>query len=159
MAMIRKKGNPMSEFKLARILAPTDRSPMSQKAVAYARHLAKRFGAELHVVRVIADEEKALPEFAVTGLIDQSAPQDDQSRWLAELVGESGDVRRVETVQISKDIPDGIVRYARHNEIDLIVMATHGRTGLTHLLMGSVAEIVVRTAPCPVLTLRPETLK
>lgn len=149
----------MSDFKLSRILAPTDRSPTSLKAVDYARNLAKRFGAELHVVRVIADEEKALPEFAVTGIIDKAGPQDDHSRWLAELVGDSGDVRRIETVQICKDIPDGIVRYARHNDIDLIVMATHGRTGLTHLLMGSVAEVVVRTAPCPVLTLRPETLK
>jgi universal stress protein A len=159
MATITKEGNLMSEFKLARILAPTDRSPTSQKAVAYAQNLAKRFGAELHVVRVIADEEKALHEFAVTGIIDKSDPQDDQSRWLAELVGDAGDVRRIENVQIGKDIPEGIVRYAKHNDIDLIVMATHGRTGLTHLLMGSVAEKVVRSAPCPVLTLRPETLK
>ena len=149
----------MSEFKLARILAPTDRSAFSEKAVNYARNLAKQFGAELHVVRVVGDEDKALAQMAVTGVIDASQPQSDYSRWVAELVGEAGDVRRVEAVQISKDIPDAIVRYAKHNDIDLIVMATHGRTGLTHLLMGSVAEIVVRTAPCPVLTLRPETLK
>ena len=49
-----------------------------------------------------------------------------------------------------------IIRYARKQEIDLIVLATHGRTGLTHVLLGSVAENVVRTAPCPVLTVRPE---
>jgi universal stress protein A len=49
-----------------------------------------------------------------------------------------------------------IVRYARKQDIDLIVLATHGRTGLSHVLMGSVAESIVRTAPCPVLTVRPE---
>jgi nucleotide-binding universal stress UspA family protein len=49
-----------------------------------------------------------------------------------------------------------IVRYARTQEIDVIVLATHGRTGLAHVLIGSVAENVVRTAPCPVLTVRPE---
>jgi universal stress protein A len=149
----------MSEFKLARILAPTDRSPFSQKAVDYARNLAKHFGAELHVLRVMDDADKAMTERAVTGVIDASQPQDDYSRWMAELVGETGDVRRVEVVQVGTDIPEAVVRYAKHNDIDLIVMATHGRTGLTHLLMGSVAETVVRSAPCPVLTLRPETMK
>jgi universal stress protein A len=49
-----------------------------------------------------------------------------------------------------------IIRYASKQNIDLIVLATHGRTGLPHLMMGSVAESVVRTAPCPVLTVRPE---
>jgi universal stress protein A len=50
-----------------------------------------------------------------------------------------------------------IIQYARKQNIDLIVLSTHGRTGLTHVLVGSVAETVVRTAPCPVLTVRPET--
>jgi universal stress protein A len=149
----------MSEFKLARILAPTDRSAFSEKAVTYARNLAKQFGAELHVLRVLDDADKAIGERAVTGVIDVSEPQDDYSRWVAELVGETGDVRRVEAVQVGTDIPEAVVRYAQHNDIDLIVMATHGRTGLTHLLMGSVAEQVIRAAPCPVLTMRPETLK
>jgi nucleotide-binding universal stress UspA family protein len=107
----------------------------------------------------MGDEEKALAQYAATGVIDASQPQDDYNRWLAELVGEAGDVRRVEAVRVGTDIPEAILRYAKHNDIDLIVMATHGRTGLTHLLMGSVAEKVVRAAPCPVLTLRPDTLK
>jgi universal stress protein A len=149
----------MNEFKWQRILAPTDRSAFSEKAVAYAKALAKQFGAELHVLRVLADEEKAIAEHRFTGVIDATDPPDDYSRWAAELVGEAGDVRRVEVVQIGADVPEAIVRYARRNDIDLIVMATHGRTGLTHLLMGSVAEKVVRAAPCAVLTLRPETLK
>ena len=140
----------MSDFKLARILAPTDRSAFSEKAVHYARDMAKQFGAELHVLRVTDDADKAISEFAVTGVIDSSQTQDDYSRWVAELVGETGDVRRIESVQMGTEIPESIVRYAKNNDIDLIVMATHGRTGLTHLLMGSVAENVVRTAACPV---------
>jgi nucleotide-binding universal stress UspA family protein len=149
----------MSDYRWQRILAPTDRSPFSEKAVAYAHALAKQFGAELHVLRVMHDAEKANAAYAVTGVIDPTDPLDDYHRWLAELVGEAGDVRRVEAVRVGTDVAEAVVRYAKHNDIDLIVMATHGHTGLTHLLMGSVAETVVRSAPCPVLTLRPETLK
>jgi universal stress protein A len=149
----------MSDFKWQRILAPTDQSSFSQKAVNYARALAKQCGAELHVLRVIDDADKAIREYAVTGVIDSSQPQDDYNRWVAELVGDTGDVRRIETVQIGTDVPEIVTRYAKHNDIDLIVMATHGRTGLTHLLMGSVTEKIMHMAPCPVLTLRPETLR
>jgi len=149
----------MSDFKLARILAPTDQSAFSQKAIGYARDLAKHFGAELHVLRVMADEDKALAQYAVTGIIDAGPPGDDYNQWLAELVGATGDVRRIESVQIAKDVPEAIARYAKNHDIDMIVMATHGHTGLTHLLMGSVAEKVMRSSPCPVLTLHPETLK
>lgn len=148
----------MSKFKWKRILAPTDRSAFSEKAVEYAQALAGQFHAELHVLRVIADAEKALNEFPVTGVIDPNASQDDYHRWIAELVGATGDIRRIESVQMGTDVPEAILRYAKKNDIDLIVMATHGRTGLTHLLMGSVAEKVVRSASSPVLTLRPETL-
>lgn len=148
----------MSDFQWQHILAPTDRSPFSEKAVAYARAIAKQCGAELHVLRVLADAEKVSNEFAVTGVIDASGPQDDYHRWVAELVGDTGDVRRIESVQLGTDVPEAIIRYAKNNAIDLVVMATHGRTGLTHMLMGSVAEKIVRAAPCPVLTLRPETL-
>ena len=149
----------MNNFPWQRILAPTDRSAFSEKAVAYALALAKQCGAEMHVLRVLADTDKAINEFPVTGVIDPAEQTDDYHRWVAELVGDSGDIRRIESVQMSADVSAAIVRYAQHNAIDLIVMATHGRTGLTHLLMGSVAERVVRSAPCPVLTMRPETLK
>lgn len=149
----------MSDFPWQRILAPTDRSAFSEKAVSYALALAKQCGSELHVLRVLADADKAINEFPVTGVIDPAEQSDDYHRWVAELVGDSGDIRRIESVQMSADVPAAVVRYAQHNAIDLIVMATHGRTGLTHLLMGSVAEQVIRAAPCPVLTLRPECLK
>jgi universal stress protein A len=153
------KDTIMGDFKLQRILAPTDRSAFSQKAVAYAHDLAKHFGAELHVLRVMSDMDKAIREQAVMGVFDPALPPDKHSLWLEEFVGETGDVRRIETVQVDTHVPEAIVRYARNNDIDMIVIATHGRTGLTHLLMGSVAEKVVRSAPCPVLTLHPETLQ
>jgi len=149
----------MTDFKWQRILAPTDKSTFSQKAVDYAHALAKQCGAELHVLRVMADADQAISEFAVTGVMDPDNPPNDYHRWLAELVGETGDVRRIESVQIGTDVPAAILRYAVRNAIDLIVMATHGRSGIPHLFMGSVAEQVLRAAPCPVLTLRPETLR
>ncbi len=89
-----------------------------------------------------------------TGIIDASATADDYDQWLAGLLGEAGAVRRVEAVRINADVAGTICRYAQTEAIDLIVMATHGRTGLTHLLMGSVAEQTLRTAPCPLLTIR-----
>ena len=140
-----------------RLLAPTDRSPFAEAAVTYARALAARTGAELHVLRVTDDLDQAVAEHGVTGPIDMDNP-DDHDRWLAALVGETGDVRRVEAVRVGDDVAAAIVRYATSNDIDLIVMATHGRSGLTNLLMGSIAESVLRAAPCPVLTLRPETV-
>src|SRR5450432_3060948 len=115
----------MSDFKWQRILAPTDQSAFSQKAVNYARALAKQCGAELHVLRVMDDVDKAVREYAVTGVIDSSQPQDDYNRWVEELVGDAGDVRRIETVQMGTDVPEIVIRYAKHNDIDLIVMATH----------------------------------
>jgi nucleotide-binding universal stress UspA family protein len=147
----------MNDFKWKRILAPTDRSPFADKAVSYAHDLAKASKAELHVLRVMDDTDRAASEYAVTGVIEPGAAPTDYARWIAQLLGEAGDIRRIESVRISSDVPDAILRYAQRNGIDLIVMATHGRTGLTHLLMGSVAEKVMRSAPCPVLTLRPET--
>jgi nucleotide-binding universal stress UspA family protein len=66
------------------------------------------------------------------------------------MFGETG-IRRVDAIQVGPDVGEKIVEYARTNQIDLIVMATHGRTGLAHLVLGSVAENVIRTAPCPVL--------
>ena len=145
----------MIVYRWQRILAPTDRSAFSENAVAYARALAKHFGAELHVLRVLDDEEKALSEYAVTGVMDPEQQPDDYSRWMAELVGEHGDVKRIESVRVATDVPEAIVRYATQNDIDLIVMATHGRKGLSHFFVGSVAEQVVRESTCPVLTIRP----
>lgn len=133
-----------------RILVPTDFSAPSDAALAYARTLAGQFGASLHLLhvlenvflRAIVADPHALETAALRHLHDRLT--DDDLRWLGALA-----------VLEKSDIPaEEIVSYARNAGIDLIVMGTHGRTGLSHVLMGSVAERVVRTAPCPVMTTR-----
>lgn len=141
-------------LRLNKILAPTDLSQPAEAAVQYAHALAERFGAELHVLHVAADLDEAAKLHGATGVIDPSTGTDDYDQWLAALLGEAGGVRRIEAVRLGSDVAGTICHYAQSEAIDLIVMATHGRTGLRHLLLGSVAEHVLRDAPCPLLTLR-----
>jgi nucleotide-binding universal stress UspA family protein len=130
-----------------RILIPTDFSKASDAALAYARTLAGSTGATLHLLHV------AHNAFLATVLAD---PRDYETaayeKLLHRLSGQSpGDIL---IVQRSEAPADEITRYARAHNIDLIVMGTHGRGRVAHLLLGSVAEKVARTAPCPVLTMR-----
>jgi nucleotide-binding universal stress UspA family protein len=135
---------------LNRVLVPTDFSDKSGAALTYGIALVEQFGASLHllhVVEAIAGGE-TLPREEIERAIESSAwddlrgllSADDRTRLRAELAMEWG-IPFVE-----------IIRYAREHAIDLIAMGTHGRSGVQHLLMGSVAEHVVRNAPCPVLT-------
>jgi nucleotide-binding universal stress UspA family protein len=140
-------------FTCERILVPTDLSPLAERAVTYAHGLAEKCQAELHVLHVVSDPDELAQ--GLGGVVDPAAGETDHGRWLGELLGESGTVRRVEAVRLGKDVPETIVRYAAKTGADLIVMASHGRTGLRHLLFGSVAEQLLRTSPCPVLVVRP----
>ena len=144
----------MKPFRCERILATTDLSPFAAQAVDYAHSLAETFGAELHVLHVVRDATQMAVEHGVTGVLE-AGEGDEYDRWLAGLLGEQGTVRRVEAVRLGDDIAATVAEYARKNDIDLIVTATHGRSGLRHLLMGSVAEHILRKAPCPVLVIRP----
>ena len=133
-----------------RILVPTDFSGPSAAALDYARTLARTFGARLHLLHVT---ENAFLRAVV------SDPRDLETaarRQLQETLTEedAGSLGAVIAVEQSDDPADEIVSYARQAEIDLIVMGTHGRSGMAHLLMGSVAEHVVHAAPCAVLTVR-----
>jgi nucleotide-binding universal stress UspA family protein len=138
-----------------RILAPTDFSPFAEETVRYAHGLAEACGAELHVLHVARDVSE-LSE-TVFGVVEPGAGEDESSQWLAQVLGEPGPVRRVEAVRFSHDVAGAIAGYASKLDVDLIVITTHGRTGLRHLLVGSVAEHLLRAAPCPVLVLRPKT--
>jgi nucleotide-binding universal stress UspA family protein len=140
-----------------RILVTTDMSPFAEKAVRYAHELAEKLGSELHVLHVARDLSALVASLPFTGVIEPGAQhsEDDYRRWLATFVGASGTVRRVEAVRLSADVPAAIQQYVEKNGISLVVIATHGRTGLTHLLMGSVTEQVLRGAKCPVLVIRP----
>lgn len=138
-----------------RILAPTDFSRFAESAVEYAHGLAERLGAELHVLHVGRSLDAVVAEHGAQGAVGPLDSEDDYDRWLASLLGESGTVRRVEAVRVGTDVARTIAHYAEKQTVDLIVMASHGRGGLAHLLMGSVAELVLRLAACPVLVIRP----
>lgn len=129
-----------------RILFPTDFSPSSLHALPYAEEMARRFDAELLVLFV---------DFAPS-IYDPS--QEDVPSSKRALERAAGALRargvRARGVYRRGAAGDEIVRGAAAEEADVIVMGTHGRTGLTHALMGSVAESVVRRAACPVLTVR-----
>lgn len=145
-------------IQLKRILFPTDFSPLAKAAQEYACELADKFGAELHVL-FVAQELTILPIDPTSTLVDRAtdmgqvvaSAQSCMERCLP--ADWEGRHKVKKTVLVGSPIVE-IVRYARENEMDLIVLGTHGRTGLTHVLMGSVAENVVRKAGCPVLTVR-----
>lgn len=133
-----------------RILAALDFSAPSDAALAHARALAAAFDARLHLLHV-------LPNVFLRAVV--SDPRDLESAVVNQMLdrahgGDSTELRPVAAVERSDDPGDEIVLYARTQAIDLIVMGTHGRRGMAHALMGSVAEQVVRSAPCPVLTVR-----
>jgi nucleotide-binding universal stress UspA family protein len=133
------------------ILTPTDFSDPSRQAVTSAFELAQTFGAKLSLLHVIE-----VPEYAIEVALPLEALERDARRELAFLLpeAEAGHVDVTRLVEIG--IPyQKIVETATAESVDLIVMATHGRTGLSHLFLGSVAERVLRLAPCPVLTIRP----
>jgi universal stress protein A len=141
---------------LQKILVATDFSAPSEAALAYARELARTFGASLHLVHVVE------PVYSSLG-IDGFLPGPEIEATFAEgahkqltAMLENGDraAGAHAVVLTANAIPEAITACASEAGIDLIVMGTHGRSGVAHLLMGSVAERVVRTAPCPVLTVR-----
>jgi nucleotide-binding universal stress UspA family protein len=137
-----------------RILVPTDFSRFSRTAIDYAHGLAEQINAELHVLHVARNLSDAVAEHGTVGLLDAGQGEDAYDRWLAALLGERGTIRRVEAVRVGHDTAEAIVCYAEKQTVDLIILATHGRTGLAHLLMGSVTEKVLRLSPCPVLVIR-----
>jgi nucleotide-binding universal stress UspA family protein len=141
------------------ILVATDFSEPSEVALAYGRTLARTFDASLHVVHAV--ESGFFPGLAAGGGVAYYTTALNEieaaARRQLDLTVTQNDRRELsaKTVLLPFTSPaSGIVSYAREANVDLIVMGTHGRGGLTHLIMGSVAEKVVRTAPCPVLTVR-----
>ena len=143
----------------SRILVPTDFSPPSQMALEQARVLAEQFKSSLHLLHVV--EEPATSSGFVA---DGFAPATDTMREaqfaqardaLTRLVSAADRTRLHVRTEVVVGVPaTAIVDYANATGTTVIVMGTHGRTGLAHLLMGSVAEQVVRTASCAVLTVR-----
>jgi nucleotide-binding universal stress UspA family protein len=147
---------------IRRILFPTDFSEHAQYAWSFALQFAKEFGAEVHLLHVVAPPPRLTEAYAVNFDPEKFAQvlTAEASASLEKLVHAAKDqtVAARPEVRIGVDFHE-IIEYARTHQIDLIVMATHGRTGLAHALVGSVAEKVVRRAPCPVLTVKHPAMK
>jgi universal stress protein A len=145
-------------IKMARILYPTDFSDLSLVALKYARSFAEQFDAELHCVHVVDEAYQYWLMLGPDGVPAGPNPQEllaSAQNQMATFSQEhlAGISKCTAKVLIGRPFVE-IIRYAREQSVDLIVIATHGRSGLKHVLMGSVAERVVRKAPCPVLTVR-----
>jgi nucleotide-binding universal stress UspA family protein len=143
-------------IRIQNVLVATDFSEPSEAALNYGRELARSFHATLHVVHVTDSiyaqyggeaYSVALPEL-------QREIEDSARKELESLLNDDDrrDLGAKPVLITALAKAPAIVDYARQNTIDLIVMGTHGRGAISHMLMGSVAERVVRTAPCPVLT-------
>ena len=143
---------------IRKVLAPTDFSKHAENALRYACALAERLNAELHMLHVLSEIVPTGPDPILTPVLPPEYYRESelQSREaLAKLIQPSWGTPPVVENAVRWDSPvEGIVEYAREAAIDLIVIATHGRTGLSHVLLGSVAERIVREASCPVLTIR-----
>lgn len=147
-------------IRLKQILAATDFSDCSQHALRYACEFAAAFDAQLHLAYVNEPPAAAYSEFGI-GLIGVQGLEEDLRRGAEARLNTLPGPDWQDRLRVSREVLCGtpfieIVRYARQNEIDLIVLGTHGRGAIAHMLMGSTAEKVVRKAPCPVLTVRPE---
>jgi len=136
------------------LLVPTDFSAPAEHALAYAVLLADRLDARIHVIHAIPIPELGVPELGVavaSTMMDalvrrgQASLDELHGRWrdkatFGELVLRTGDIRAM------------ILEVARELAVDLIVIGSHGRHGISRVVLGSIAEAVVRAAPCPVVT-------
>ena len=137
-----------------KILCPVDFSTGGEAAIGYASSLAKDHEAEVHFVYVW---ETGFTDPGFAGYVPPPDVEKEKAK-LEKIVPTSSEVA-CEHAFIHGHPADELVEYAKNHEIDLIVMGTHGRTGLTRVLMGSVAEAVLRNAPCPVLTIKQPVLQ
>ena len=140
---------------LKKILCPVDHSECSYLALKYAISLALKDEAKLYLMHVIDSrlDDTEIYKFSPYKFneIDVSKIREDLLKSLPE---GTTDILEVETIVI-KGVPfNEIINAATEISVDLIVIGTHGRTGLSHVMLGSVAEKVVRKATCPVLTVR-----
>ncbi|MFN3243960.1 MAG: universal stress protein [Planctomycetota bacterium] len=146
-------------IKLDRIICPTDFSPTSSKAVDYAATMADSFDAELVLLHVIPEMSYPLRSFGMSHSLEhiQEELHEKAKETLQERATEA--VKALPKLRVRCVLRDGeaheaTMKCASEESADMIVMGTHGHTGLTHALLGSTAEKVVRLSKCPVLTVR-----
>lgn len=147
-------------MKIRSILLPTDFSDCGNYALRYASSLARTFGASIICVHVI---EPMVPTVGYSGMTEPlpiaditDQLEDSAERELPKLAGcDECAGLQVEEVIVHGEASSEIVRVAKERNVDLIVVSSHGRTGLGRMLFGSTAEAVVRHASCPVLVVKP----
>lgn len=148
---------------IKKILCATDLSNDCRSALAMACEWAKRFGAELHLLHVVAGLSNPYPYLGPP--FNEAMSWETMIRQKAHTALDAWPLPEgFATLNVVRELRSGspvthIGEYAKEKGIDLIVMGTHGRSGFSHLLLGSVAENVVRRAPCSVLTVRPSERK
>ena len=145
-----------------KILAPIDFSEHSMDAMRSAMELAKDVGAEVHLMHVIAPHHHFIPLPLVTSgeesreLVREAAMIEQAEQELARIKKDDfGDSNKVVTFAVVGHPVQKLADYAKEQAIDLIVMATHGRSSIEHMLLGGTTEKLVRSAPCSVLVIRP----
>ncbi len=141
-----------------KIVCPIDFSEYSSEIVSYATSITKKFNAELHLFHVIPNLNYFTPYESFLTPENLVAIEKNIS---TEVNSDFDKIINKIDIPVKKIIRTGvtfleIIDYVKTEGIDLIVMGTHGRSGIEHVLIGSVAEKVVRKAPCPVLTIRPK---
>ena len=141
-----------------RILVPTDFSKFSHNALNYAAAFAEKFGAEIYLLHVVQDLALFIPE-AVSVAPPATPPIEQMTAAVLEGLQRVVRENNLGRFNVHCEVREGtpfyeIIQFAKETAIDLIIMGTHGRSGLVHVLLGSVTEKVVRKAPCPVLTVR-----
>jgi nucleotide-binding universal stress UspA family protein len=147
-------------IRIRRILVPTDFSDCALPAVRYGAELAEKFAAELVLLHVVPDAVLALPDAVMPTPVpaaDLDVLTDSGRQGLANLIATEKLEARDPRAEVRIGSPAAeVVAAAKDLHADLVCIGTHGRGGLSRVLLGSVAEQVVRHAPCPVLTVRPK---
>lgn len=157
-AVKEREPGPVSPLAVKNVLFATDFSPTSESALPYAAAICRRFGSTLHTVHVLSEAGLLMMaggvDYVSMGTIYEDAENEAKERLdqISEHIEGIPHRNYVRHGQVWKTLADIIAE----NEVDLLVVGTHGRTGLGRLLLGSVAENILRHAPCPVLTVGPK---
>lgn len=153
---VRADSEPSSPQTVRRVLAPTDFSDASETALRHAKEIALTYGAEIDLLHVV-DNATTPPIYGSSSFEfpRQEAIEEAESA-LADLARDVIGIEHAVAEVASGHPVQSILDYVEENEVDLLVMATHGRTGLDRLLIGSVAERVLRTSPVPVFLVKPK---
>ncbi len=143
---------------LEHILLPTDFSECADHALTHAVDVADRFDARLHILHVVNELD---PDWYGISEAQERASElrtqiKEEARARLHELAPDRDLDTTVSLQLSFDVADSINEYVEEREIDLVVMGTHGRQGLDRLMLGNVADKIIRHAPCPVMTVREE---